>query len=1324
MNSNSTELNLFGHGTDGSDGILEGIHLRWFFDRRLGFPLGGFCLYRRLRPGTITVIEEHTYMEGDDFSKTEWRARPAPGIPGHNLEFSSPHPFYGGNEPNFTNNRVYIHFTERLEIKFPRDITFAEVRCYIKSGNYLKVEGWYDSALVDQDTAHLALYTPITLRVDGVMNRVVIYAKEGGFSAITYGWPEEIFDDGSGWIPIACPIGLPFTHPNYPLKHKYFGQPRGDWKEARDRRGKNIPYDRHDFLEMRAVFEDMFANEPPGSMQIRYYTYPAEDDANLPAAEQSELRILPADLIYLTSLDPLIARIVGLAYIDTNVDEARVYDYMIEGIWTDGNVWLLEDYVVTFQRQPTGAPSVPYLVIDELLFHLPDHTFEDIESELAETSRAIIFPGSGQKIVTIRFPESVREVQLFISGDVGTAEATGSLGIIPSQLVTGDPNLAEQILHLSHENGFNWVALRGDNIRLNKICYDYDHLGHPESGDVIYTDIAKELQVEAANRPDHPQGLTLESRTGQTVPSTRKEGQVIDGRLQVGLRWKAGAGIDVDKYSLVRFQAERLEQGSKPFGLNGGTPIILNNVAEELEAHPAGTELPAPQFVVDLVKMLGTFQYHVRGMDIFGRISDFCPPEAIELTEALYPPPPPPANVKADYLDDADPYLLAADRTALGAASNALKVTWEWTDDLHEQAPDVGRFHIHVQSGWLNNHEVTVDLVEMENGPAPGEYPQANVIITAPSLGNIAADDLAGGTFQSAGLFYPIDRNLAVGGNGEITLWLDRPETSPQVTEKITVGEAVSQGGRAVLQNRLTTFPYQPELGPASLIVSPRSPAFVDFANSAAWEHHSLETVSKTGAIAYTAVISPPPLVPSASAAKLYAQVTVTADDGRQESVTAPPATVIAIYRVPPPPPERSLSPDTYATFPDVYGRSGFTFRFPEAAHGYEIYRSNLSTLQLVDRQERANGRSRSVNQYNDFLAAYDDNQPLYEAIVAEIIMPSMVDYAALDNDLLQALASLPGNERAFTKLHSGKLLSAEYDENGEFVYADQTLPGDGAGVYFFRARAVDEVENVSEMGPASMPVRLRDVMPPRSPAVRAVLGGEKEVVLQWWPNTETHLEAYRLYRSATADNTADIRLMGLVATIDPADNQTQLPLNSQNPPATRQGYEFRDQAVVPGSPYFYRLIAVRQLVYDDGREAEVLSRPTAVLQGQAYDVPPEPPVWDEANSGWVYIDDDNTVYEWDADLPGANDPQPAVRLVWTPAEPEHEVMIASENPETGIGTIIQNFALGQEEGPDQRVLISRQTPAETDTVYTARSRSQSGLMSTETTSMILAPPA
>jgi hypothetical protein len=35
------------HGTDGSDGITSGIHLRWAFHYKFGFPPEGFKLYKR-----------------------------------------------------------------------------------------------------------------------------------------------------------------------------------------------------------------------------------------------------------------------------------------------------------------------------------------------------------------------------------------------------------------------------------------------------------------------------------------------------------------------------------------------------------------------------------------------------------------------------------------------------------------------------------------------------------------------------------------------------------------------------------------------------------------------------------------------------------------------------------------------------------------------------------------------------------------------------------------------------------------------------------------------------------------------------------------------------------------------------------------------------------------------------------------------------------------------------------------------------------------------------------------------------------------------------
>ncbi len=45
--SNKPLLSIISHGTDGSDGIVPGIHLRWFFYYKLGVSPRGFRLYRR-----------------------------------------------------------------------------------------------------------------------------------------------------------------------------------------------------------------------------------------------------------------------------------------------------------------------------------------------------------------------------------------------------------------------------------------------------------------------------------------------------------------------------------------------------------------------------------------------------------------------------------------------------------------------------------------------------------------------------------------------------------------------------------------------------------------------------------------------------------------------------------------------------------------------------------------------------------------------------------------------------------------------------------------------------------------------------------------------------------------------------------------------------------------------------------------------------------------------------------------------------------------------------------------------------------------------------
>jgi len=51
-------LSMIAHGTDGSDGLEAGIHLRWSFDQALGFPL---CSAASVLKRAGLDIAEETY---------------------------------------------------------------------------------------------------------------------------------------------------------------------------------------------------------------------------------------------------------------------------------------------------------------------------------------------------------------------------------------------------------------------------------------------------------------------------------------------------------------------------------------------------------------------------------------------------------------------------------------------------------------------------------------------------------------------------------------------------------------------------------------------------------------------------------------------------------------------------------------------------------------------------------------------------------------------------------------------------------------------------------------------------------------------------------------------------------------------------------------------------------------------------------------------------------------------------------------------------------------------------------------------------------------
>lgn len=87
--------------------------------------------------------------------------------------------------------------------------------------------------------------------------------------------------------------------------------------------------------------------------------YAAGTDAQ-PAIPLAQWQIEPMQALNITALDPDIARLLGLSYIDTTADPATEYDYRIEGHWSDGD----RQYTATeISKARTAALAPPQLTV-------------------------------------------------------------------------------------------------------------------------------------------------------------------------------------------------------------------------------------------------------------------------------------------------------------------------------------------------------------------------------------------------------------------------------------------------------------------------------------------------------------------------------------------------------------------------------------------------------------------------------------------------------------------------------------------------------------------------------------------------------------------------------------------------------------------------------------------------------------------------------------------------------------------------------------------------------------------------------------------------
>lgn len=332
----------------------------------------------------------------------------------------------------------------------------------------------------------------------------------------------------------------------------------------------------------------------------------------------------------------------------------------------------------------------------------------------------------------------------------------------------------------------------------------------------------------------------------------------------------------------------------------------------------------------------------------------------------------------------------------------------------------------------------------------------------------------------------------------------------------------------------------------------------------------------------------------------------------------------------------------------------------------YEVFRTLDDTLFKVDasiRDDIATGKipqrfsdeTEKQNWLNNFqLSGAPD---LHSVITSLIINPQTIDLTAIEshnyrNILLQALASLPFNDRAFTRLDlDSEHLKADENDSTKMICIDDTIEGKAQGRYFYRVLACDTIGNLSPLGMSTSPVYVRGDQRPAAPTITKIQGGDRQIVIRWARNRESNVKGYLVYRTDDKSRTKDPRRMEIVKHETTDFYSVEVPDPLPEPPPIE--FEYIDNNLKPRKPYYYGLVAVSE----SENQQKFTSKISSIRVAEAYDLtPPDPPIW--TRSEWIRVDTDGIEYPFSDPIPAGESRRPAVALAWTSTDPNLKPLI------------------------------------------------------------------
>ena len=486
-----------------------------------------------------------------------------------------------------------------------------------------------------------------------------------------------------------------------------------------------------------------------------------------------------------------------------------------------------------------------------------------------------------------------------------------------------------------------------------------------------------------------------------------------------------------------------------------------------------------------------------------------------------------------------------------------------------------------------------------------------------------------------------------------------------------------------------------------------RHPLFTDYTDTRNWKeryyvvdynkHFTTTTVDGQTARRYEVLLPASgdsyrgglALSPSLVEPIVYAQIGVSAADDQKhtddapqwaagrwgnrygnEGRVGPPATVFRILREPPPPPVPPPDAErVFATPANYNSESFYTYRWRPSPHlGAHIFRALDDTIFRTDWAARPRTKLEATHLqfFPDETVESRWNQAKRGQVASELNQlnafthdaagteQALDYYRKLSNDALRVLATLQGNEDAFTQLtiqplspddpanadRRGPDSPDNYKPDANLRAFVDTLDGRSTNRYFYRSAYVDAANNRSPLSLSSPPVWLPNVVPPVAPVLTKVFGGDRQITIGWASNREPDLASYSVYRADNEEDARDLRLMKLMHTEAAGGDPSKRPAE----------VIWTDKNVAATTTLYYRVVAA-----DD---AGNVSQPSQVADGRAYDYgPPVEPTWER--SVWVKLDANGKEHAWSDTTAGL---APAVALVFTTPQKNVSGLVQRQN--------------------------------------------------------------